>query len=40
MISYDEQITPHLFAEESFTMTTFASSKRSCRAAGVVKRLE
>ena len=38
MISKDEQITPHLFALESFTIRTPASLKSSSRAAGVMKR--
>mmetsp|Transcript_49324 Transcript_49324/g.139651 ORF Transcript_49324/g.139651 Transcript_49324/m.139651 type:complete len:349 (+) Transcript_49324:929-1975(+) len=39
MISYDEQMTPHLLADESFTISTPASSKSFWRASCVMKRL-
>mmetsp|Transcript_8666 Transcript_8666/g.35340 ORF Transcript_8666/g.35340 Transcript_8666/m.35340 type:complete len:292 (-) Transcript_8666:168-1043(-) len=38
MISYDEQMTPHLLADESL-MTNAPASKSFCRASGVMKRL-
>mmetsp|Transcript_18925 Transcript_18925/g.42298 ORF Transcript_18925/g.42298 Transcript_18925/m.42298 type:complete len:260 (-) Transcript_18925:2039-2818(-) len=37
-ISIEEQMTPHLFAEESFTMGRRAASKSACRASAVRKR--
>mmetsp|Transcript_27998 Transcript_27998/g.73864 ORF Transcript_27998/g.73864 Transcript_27998/m.73864 type:complete len:206 (-) Transcript_27998:2017-2634(-) len=36
-ISKDDVITPHLFAEESFTIITFPFSNRPCRAPAVKK---
>jgi len=39
MISYDEQITPHLFAEESLTMGMPVAACMAARAPGVRKRL-
>mmetsp|Transcript_27188 Transcript_27188/g.79407 ORF Transcript_27188/g.79407 Transcript_27188/m.79407 type:complete len:223 (-) Transcript_27188:1962-2630(-) len=38
-ISSDEQMTPHLFADESLMIGRPHSSKRACRASGVTKRL-